>query len=754
MRKIFFALICFIFVISVHAQPLYTTTLHGGTYGGGTICKLEEGKLSAVFNFDTPDGCWPSGNLLEASDGKLYGLTSQGGKYNVGIIFSYNAVTHEYSKLKDFDTINGALPYGNLMQAEDGKLYGITRSGGNNDEGVIFSYDINTGAYTKLNDFDYDNGSFPNGSLVQADNGNLYGTTLYGGRYGLGVVFSFNPFTNICTKLIDCNDDSGWYCTDHLVFASNGKLYGMTRFGGGENNGLIFSLDPVTSVYKKLADFPESMSGRPEGNLIQASDGKLYGMTFAAYDEGATIFSFSISTSTFSKFKTLDTLLGSGGPNVGLLQISNGKLYGISCRKSDGKCLIFSLSPGAHKYTVEHFKGLDDQVMYSNLIQASNGKLYGISERGGSGHLGLLFSLDITKSAYTKLRDFGTNDRGYAPRGALTADSAGVLYGFASCGGRYGKGVIFSFNTATAEYKKLKDWNDAKTLYEAFDLLYANDGKLYGTNPWAGNKHDGTIFSLNVSTGIYKTEVVFADSTAGLDVQRQLIQATDGKLYGMANSGGKYRAGVLFSYDPSGGTYAKLFDLSDSTGTNGLWAAGNLIQASDGKLYGTTAVGGKHHAGVLFSYDINTGMYKRLVDFDYFNGFSAIESDLIQGVDGKLYGKSDEGGTFNNGVLYSYNITTQRLEKLYDYTRTEMNDSNWTKEKPTGYLTQTADGKLYGIWAEEQTYFDIPIGEVYRPGGVYSFDPVTGNYTKLQNFDNKTGLHPTDTFIKVSTSKK
>ena len=136
----------------------------------------------------------PYGSLIQASDGKLYGMTEFGGSGNVGVIFSFDPSSSTYTKLKDFDTTNGANPQGSLIQASDGKLYGMTYQGGSNGSGVIFSFDPSATTFTNLKDFDNTNGGYPQGSLMQASDGKLYGMTLKGGISVIGVIFSFDPF--------------------------------------------------------------------------------------------------------------------------------------------------------------------------------------------------------------------------------------------------------------------------------------------------------------------------------------------------------------------------------------------------------------------------------------------------------------------------------------------------------------------------------------------------------------------------------
>ena len=81
-------------------------------------------------------------------------MTSDGGSSHFGVIFSFDPSTSTYTKLKDFDSTNGRNPGGSLIQASDGKLYGMTQFGGSKDSGIIFSFDPSSSTYAKLKDFD------------------------------------------------------------------------------------------------------------------------------------------------------------------------------------------------------------------------------------------------------------------------------------------------------------------------------------------------------------------------------------------------------------------------------------------------------------------------------------------------------------------------------------------------------------------------------------------------------------------------
>ncbi|MEO7482757.1 MAG: choice-of-anchor tandem repeat GloVer-containing protein, partial [Ferruginibacter sp.] len=253
MKKIILQIICFsLCVISAQAQSLYGLTSYGGNDGWGALIKFipATNNLTVAKSFESFAANPHYTNFIQASDGKLYGMTLYGGSHlpggrlgsGGGAIFSFDPSTSIYTKLMDFDGINGANPYGSLVQASDGKLYGMTSAGGSNDMGAIFSFDPSNSVYTKLKDFDGTNGRKPYGNLFQASDGKLYGMTYEGGSSNYGVIFSYDPSTLIYSKLVDFDVTNGSSPSGSLMQASNGKLYGMTP-------GNIFSFDPSTSTF-------------------------------------------------------------------------------------------------------------------------------------------------------------------------------------------------------------------------------------------------------------------------------------------------------------------------------------------------------------------------------------------------------------------------------------------------------------------------------------------------------------------------
>jgi uncharacterized repeat protein (TIGR03803 family) len=175
-------------------------------------------------------------------------MTYNGGANNYGVIFQYDSTTNTYTKKIDLATATGSYPRASLVQGSDGKFYGMTTNGGVNSVGVIFQYDSTTNTYTKKIDLASAIGVYPYGSLVQGSDGKFYGMTFEGGANNYGVIFQYDSTTNIYTDKIDFTYSNGSSPLGSLVQGSDGKFYGMTSTGGVNYNGIIFQYYPTLPV--------------------------------------------------------------------------------------------------------------------------------------------------------------------------------------------------------------------------------------------------------------------------------------------------------------------------------------------------------------------------------------------------------------------------------------------------------------------------------------------------------------------------
>ncbi len=262
------------------------------------------------FTFTSPYGLSSAGGLVQASDGNLYGTAISGGENGYGAIFQVTS-SGVLRTLYSFIGSDGASPFGNLIQARDGNLYGTTSGGGANNDGTIFKMTTG-GALTTLYSFgavdvsgNYADGAVPDAGLMQATDGNLYGTTFQGGAGGSGTIYKITPsgtFTSLHTFLpyvrtVHGTGRNRWWTVHQVdganpyggvVQARDGNIYGTTEAGDLPESRVSGGLNGSGSVYRvtlagaftKLNSFGAGSTGaNPAANLVQASDGKLYGTT-------------------------------------------------------------------------------------------------------------------------------------------------------------------------------------------------------------------------------------------------------------------------------------------------------------------------------------------------------------------------------------------------------------------------------------------------------------------------------------------
>jgi uncharacterized repeat protein (TIGR03803 family) len=333
---------------------LYGTTYQGGAKGGGgygTIFKITpSGRLTTVHRFDSTDG-GPLAGLIQATDGNLYGTTS--GIFGLGTVFKIT-LGGKLTTLHSFDGTDGANPSSGLVQGTDGNFYGTTTRGGANFDGTIFKI-TPSGRLTTLHSFD--SLSVGSAGLIQATNGYFYGTTDQGGANSQGSVFKMSPSGTLTTLYSFCSQNNcpdGQYPSAALVQATDGNLYGTTSSGGLQNCpnyscGTVFKITPsgtLTTLYSFCSQKNCPDSAYPSAALVQATDGNLYGETGGFYGVG-TIFKITLG----GKLTTLYTFCSQKNcndgtyPSAALIQDTNGTFYGTT---DDGGTYnlgtIFSLS--------------------------------------------------------------------------------------------------------------------------------------------------------------------------------------------------------------------------------------------------------------------------------------------------------------------------------------------------------------------------------------------------------------------------
>lgn len=383
--------------------------------------------------------CFLANTILLAQDGtNLYGVTSAGGTENKGVIFHIDRITGIQIVDLSFSSSQGSNPMGSLTLKGE-KFYGMTMYGGANNMGVIFEWNPSTSVYTKKIDFDGTlKGKRPSGDLTFY-NGKFYGMTCDGGLYNMGVIFEWDPNTNVFTKKIDFDGVLKGESPNGSLALWNGKLYGMTSMGGISTWGVLFEWDPNTNMFIKKIDFNQLTACRPGGSLTLLN-GKFYGTAEGEYfDNLGTIFEWD--------------------PNTNILIIK------------------------------VNFDGTNKGKNPVCTLTLSNGKFFGTTLYGGTNDKGVLFEWDPFTNFYSKKVDFGDTAKGSNPLSTLSI-SNGVLYGMTYSGGPNNLGVVYNWDPAANNYTKILNFNisnGSKPGYTKFAVYNDSTTAAQASTPFATN---------------------------------------------------------------------------------------------------------------------------------------------------------------------------------------------------------------------------------------------------------------------------
>ena len=259
----------------------YGTTYSGGANGYGTVFRITtNGALTTLASFSYfVNGGHPVAALVQGTDGNFYGTASSGGTNgSYGTIFRMTT-NGTLTALVSFNSTNGSYPYGGLVQGADGYFYGTTEAGGASGYGTVFSITTNGTLTTLVSFINYTNGSYPYGGLVQGADGNFYGTTYSGstnGSYGDGTVFKMTT-NGALTTLVSFNYATGANPQAGLMQGGDGNFYGTTSSGGKNGMGTVFRMSSDGTSLTNLYSFAGTNGRAPRSVLVQGNDGNFYG---------------------------------------------------------------------------------------------------------------------------------------------------------------------------------------------------------------------------------------------------------------------------------------------------------------------------------------------------------------------------------------------------------------------------------------------------------------------------------------------
>ena len=658
--------------------------------------------LTTLASFNGADGANPFGQVVVDSAGDVYGTTSAGGSASDGTVFELTQGTSLPQTRETFT--NAEDPAAGLVADSAGNLFGTTQGGGSAGDGTVFEIVASSGAFVTLASVSSVNGDLPEGSLIADSSGNLYGTTENGGPAGDGLVFEYVKSTGVLQVLAGFDGANGAHPIGSLAIDSAGNLYGTTSAGGSASNGTAFEIARGSGVIQTLATFTGANGADSTGGLIIDSAGNLYGTT----DQGGTtqggttgygtVFEIVKSTGALQTLATFDNT-GGENPLAGLLLDPVGSLYGTTQgggSAGDGTVFEIVHSTGALQ-TLASFAGANGAVPRGSLTFDSVGDLFGTTYRGGSADDGTIYELSPTAAEPTIT-------------GVQTATQATIS-----------ETPVTPFSTVTVSDSSNNGGANSDTL----TIAQTGPGTLSGTG------------LVNSGSGSYTLTGPVATITQNLDAlvftpvngvpnttvtTSFTLKVAD---YVVGTSSPASAAITVTDTDPAVApaitrtpipSYLKT-RLITFISTNGANPGSGLIADSVGNLYGTTTnlygTNTQGHGGI-FEIVKNSGTLETLAATP---GDS--HGNLIIDSAGNLYGTTAGGGAFGNGTIFEYSKSSGTVQVLASFTGTPGG------AQPYCNLVTDSAGNFYGT---------TRAGGASNDGTIFEFERSSGTLLTLATF--------------------
>jgi uncharacterized repeat protein (TIGR03803 family) len=384
-------------VIEDASGNLFGTTEGGGASGYGTVFELAKGSgtITTLASFNPVNAIQPRAGVIEDASGNLFGTTAYGGTPNDGTVFEDAAGSGTITKLASFNGTNGEWPYGGVAEDAGGNLFGTTESGGASGDGTVLEIANGSGTITTLASFNGSNGDGPFGGVIEDANGNLFGTTEYGGASGDGTVFEVGYGSGMITTLASFNGTDGASPQAGLIEGASGNLFGTATQGGASGDGTVFEVASGSSTITTLASFNGTNGEDPRAGVIEDASGNLFGTT----DSGGasnygTAFEVAKGSGTITTLASFNHTNGAS-PHAGLIEDAKGNLFGTTYSGgTSGYGTVFEIAKGSHTITtLASFNGANGESPYGGVIEDASGNLLGTTEYGGAADEGTVFEL-------------------------------------------------------------------------------------------------------------------------------------------------------------------------------------------------------------------------------------------------------------------------------------------------------------------------------------------------------------------------
>ncbi|HZY80376.1 MAG TPA: choice-of-anchor tandem repeat GloVer-containing protein, partial [Cyclobacteriaceae bacterium] len=605
------------------------------------------------------------------NDVRIWGVSGSGtnglAPVTNGYIFSVNPDGSDRINYKVFESsVDGARPFGKLIEGSDGFYYGTTKIGGTKNNGVIYRVKPDGTEYTKIIEFDRNTTGSDLSEIIEGSDGKLYGILRIGGK-----LFSVNK------------DGSGFYVVYNfgqntllslgMTLASDGFLYGTGTFDRQNHIGSVFKVQTNGTDFQRIIDIDEANTY--ETKVFEGHDGMLY---FAGAPSRA-LWRINKAGGQYEKVRVFD------GKPRDVIQMPDHTIVGVFFNT------LFKVDPNGDNYSsLYSFTQCDPQ----SLSLASNGKLYGT---GDDGNQGMIFRIDANGSNISVLRSLGGFQNGVHAQSVIET-SPGNFIGPALDGAAGNNGAIFTITDGGA-YVKRKEFPEPNGNNPMTKLLLASDGYLYGTTENGGQNGGGTLFRISKDgsgfTRLFDFEYQYYDASS--HTRTSLIEA-EGYLFGA-------RMNYVFRIAKDGTGFTKI----NETFPNGTVPFGNMIVGQDGVIYGLKSAFNLTGGGYVYKINTNGTGYAEILDLAPAKSTTgSFPTSIMQLANGKLVITTSEYGPSTTGAIFSMNTDGSDISIVKSN-----NNGSFTSVMGNAPL-EASNGLLYNT-----TFWSTPIYSMQTDGTNY-----------------------------------
>ena len=676
---------------------LYGVTFRGGRQNEGTLYGINKDGTGyrAVHHFGgSDDGKHPSGALLLATDGGLYGTTTSSAAGDKGVVYRFDPATGVMKVVKRLEGAAVVLGRNGVIEGSDGVLYGVA-DGSTTNATAIFRLNKDGTGYRIIRSLPRANSDFAwsRAPLFEGSDGLLYGTCINGGTYNRGCLFKLNKQGNEFQTMISfgATPADPQAPAGGVIEGSDGQLYGQLQNGSGpqgDNEGAIYRISRTGTNFQFLHLFSTYTLSNPIGQLVEGADGRLYGVTKRGRAEYGGVFVINKDGSEFTSL--LNPALYQF-PGFTPTLVDNSQIYGVASNEGSETGLIYRLpiTGGAGSILQEITPTGGSPVEPLALLDASDRWIYGLTDNGRTSSP-YFYRMRRDGSAFTLLREFLRDATGQRePYTLSTEDTDGSVLAPSLFAGTKGGGALVRLSRS-GEYSFAQDFG---TSFQGpgpstpGGVLRLTDGSLLGFSFNGGTSGNGTVYRVEPGT----TEPVVIHHFAGepQDTRSPVTQpllASDGRVYGMGSAG-------VFTIDPDGSNYRfrNLFGASGTTPSNLYGTANALMEGTDGGLYGVAGSGGTTQRGGIFRIEKSGFAVTTIYEFQGGDGrpYDPV-GGLVEMSDGFLYGLTRSGGQKNYGVLYRIRPTGADFGIVHHF---DVTADNGVSPRT---LIRGGDGLIYG----------------------------------------------------------